>query len=386
MISAAEDRVTSSEALVARIAHVEAFTQRVSRKTEFLFLRLSLDSSCQGWGEATYNALNGQVLVALRILIEGIADKTIEEARAVLGTQPCWKHGRAFRVAVSGLEMAILDAEARQRNVPMCTLMGTQHNDTIRCYANINRGTVDRSPGGWAERAQGALRDGHRAVKIAPFDQLKDGDGLERLRAARGGIDALHAVREVAGDAADIMLDCHWRFDEASAVALLDEIAPSAPKWVEAPILEDFEAIPGLLRIREMANGHGIELSGGEFHSGFRDWLPFLRQHVYDTANPDVRFCGPTGMVEIAATAAKFRIGYAPHNHLGPVMTAASLHAMSVAETAQYLELQHAESDIGSCLEDPSVLEPKNGEVSVPQTSGLGISINIRALESVQLT
>lgn len=386
MMSTAEDRVTASDALAARVAHVEGFTQRVSRKTEFLFLRLSLDSGSQGWGEATYNALNGQILVALRILIEGIAGKTVEEARAFLAGQPCWKHGRAFRIAVSGLEMAILDAEARQCGVPLGALMGTRHHNTIRCYANINRGTVNRSPSGWAERAQGALRDGHKAIKLAPFDMVKDGDWLTRLRDARRGIDALHAVREVVGEATDIMLDCHWRFDEPSAVALLDEIARSTPKWVEAPVLEDFEAIPELLRIRETANGLGIDLAGGEFHAGYRDWLPFLRQHVYGTANPDVRFCGPADMVKIATMAAKQGIGYAPHNHLGPVMTAASLHAMSVAETAQYLELQHAESDIGSCLGDPSVFEPRNGEVPVPQTPGLGISINTRALEGVQLT
>ncbi len=385
MTQVAEETAHMPKAAADLVSRVEAFTQRISRKTEFLFVRVSLKSGAQGWGEATFNALNGQVLVALRMLAQGIEEEPLPNARSFLEGQPCWKHGRAFRVAVNALETAILDAEARRQDAPLNALLGERRQSAVKCYANINRGTIDRTPDGWAARAKSALQAGHGSVKIAPFDEVEGGESADRLRAAQSGVDALLSVRDGIGDGADVLLDCHWRFDERSAIGLIGEIAEAGPKWIEAPILEDYEALSSLRSIRTEANRHGIDLAGGELHSGYRGWAPILRGNVYDTANPDLRFCGPTGMIRIAEAAARYGTGFAPHNHLGPVMTAASLHAMSVAATARELELQHGESDVGSCLTDPSVLEPDQGELSVPKTAGLGISMNTRALERVPL-
>ena len=368
-----------------KIATVEAYVQRVSRKVEFLFVRLVTSSGAEGWGEGTFNALNGQIAVALKVLSQGLNGKALGDVRPFLAKQPCWKHGRAFRVAVNALEQAAFDTEARLRNVPVHVLLGQQRHSKVRCYANINRGTSDRSPTGWASRAASALEAGHTAVKLAPFDGVGDGSCAERLHEAGPGLDSFFAVRDAIGSDIDLMLDCHWRFGEESTREIVERVSPAKPAWIEAPMLEGNETIPVLRRVREFANQNGIKLAGGEFHVGVRGWAPFLRQRVYDIGNPDVRFCGLSGMVEIAAQAADCRIGFAPHNHLGPVMTAASLQAMAVAPTAQVLELQYAESEVAPCLKDLSPLALKDGSLSVPEGAGLGIEIDTRALSAVRL-
>ena len=367
------------------LAGIDAFTQRITAKTEFLFVCIKTADGACGWGEGTFNSLNPQVVVALRILREKLVGRNLVQALAQLTEEPAWKHGRAFAVAVSALEQAVLDALARVQEVPLHVLLGDASHTSIGVYANINRGTTHRTPDGWAKRAEAAVSDGYRAIKLAPFDTVRGGSTEARIANAHGGLDAFKAVREQIGVDAAVLLDCHWRFDSESALQLVRAVAPLSPYWIEAPILEDHENLEELQRIRLTASENGMFIAGGEFHLGPRVWAAFLRHGAYDVANPDVRFCGVDGMVRIAATAAEHGMAFSPHNHLGPIMTAVSLHIMAVAPTAQMLEQQYAESGVESCVVDPIPIEQRDGAIKVPHQSGLGVDIDTRRLAKVSL-
>ena len=71
-----------------RILDAEVFRQPVSGRTEFLFVRLLASRDAEGWGEATFNWLNDQVVVALRILSNDIRGMTVGEGRNYLAWQP----------------------------------------------------------------------------------------------------------------------------------------------------------------------------------------------------------------------------------------------------------------------------------------------------------
>ena len=386
MISAAEKEEVQVDRVPFFVQATEVYTQRISPKTEFLFVRVLTSNGVDGWGEGTFNSLNAQVLPALQILAQAIETKDAIDALKFLSAQPCWKNGRAFRIAKNALEQAILDAEARVRQVPLFKLLGKQRRKTVPCYANINRGTKDRSTEGWAQRATAAISAGFNALKLAPFDGVSEtGASKDRLTAASAGIDATKAVRAEIGNDPGLLLDCHWRFDLKSACGLIEQLRDASLFWIEAPILEDYGNIPDLRAIREVANSSGILLAGGEFHTGARAFAPFLDQSVYNTINPDIRFCGIPDMVMVADTAASKDVQFSPHNHLGPVMTAASLHVMAIAPTAQMLELQYAESDETTCIASPEQLMPVDGAMKVPTGHGLGIEIDTRALSRVQL-
>ena len=365
------------------IERIEAFAHRVSDRTEFLFVRLATTGGELGWGEATFNNLNGQVVVALRMLAEFLESHPLKEARQYLASIPAWRHGRAYQIAISALEQAIADIEAKRFDLPFGCLFGPIRRDHVDCYANINRGTTDRSPAGWARRAEGAVSQGFSALKIAPFDQVAAGDASIRSAGLANGIEAISATREAVGAKIDLMLDCHWRFDPEFAPSLIDQVSGFDLAWLEAPIPEDFLAIEDLCAIRRIANESGIMLAGGEYLDGPRAITPFLRSGAYDVVNPDVRLCGARGSFDVANQADAQGIGYAPHNHLGPVMTAVNLHIASVAPRALTLELQFEEAD--SNLVDPAVFAPSNGRLMVPDGPGLGIDIDMDALNSVAL-
>lgn len=100
MSQLAEETAHMPKITADQVSTVEAYTQRISRKTEFLFVRVSLKSGVQGWGEATFNALNSQVLVALRLLSQGIKEAPLPSARSfssratLLETRSCIPRSR----------------------------------------------------------------------------------------------------------------------------------------------------------------------------------------------------------------------------------------------------------------------------------------------------
>ena len=374
-----------SDTISSNIERVELFTHRVSDYTEFLFVRLSTVGGQFGWGEASFNQLNGQVVVALGMLVEALEGSPLQEVKSYLSGLPAWKYGRAYQIALSALEQALNDVEAQWLGVPFGSLFGSRKRDKIDCYANINRGTTDRSRAGWAKRAERAITEGFSALKIAPFDRITDKDLPHLSNGFLHGIDTISAVRDVASSNINLMLDCHWRFCPESAIFLVDEVERFDLGWLEAPILEDHLAIGDLCKVRRKANELNIKLAGGEYLDGLRATAPFLKSGAFDVINPDIRLCGVKGALDVAVEADAQGILYAPHNHLGPVMTAVNLHLLSVVPHALTLEMQFEETDIDVDLIDPGVFTPVNGRLKVPEGSGLGIDINMNALSSVPL-
>ena len=368
-----------------RVKEAEVYRQPISGRTEFLFVRLLVSRDAEGWGEASFNWLNDQVVVALRILSNELRGMTVDEGRNYLARQPGWKHGLAFQIAMSALEQALLDVESRLRGVPFGCMFGPRIHEHVPCYANINRGTVDRSPEGWARRATHAISSGFSALKLAPFDDVKSRAAEAQVASFQGGIDAVAAVRKAVGPDVDLMVDCHWRFERESALALVRALAVLGPAWIEGPVHEDFLSIEDLCRIRRAANRSEIRLAGGEYLDGPRAFAPFLKEGAFDIVNPDIRLCGVAGTMDVAIQAGARSIELAPHNHLGPVMAVASLHLLSVVPAALTLELQFEESDVASCLVDPDVLAPRQGRLEVPSEPGLGIEIDTSCLCRVRL-
>ena len=132
--------------------------------------------------------------------------------------------------------------------------------ERVRVYANVNRRTEQRTAEGFATSARAAMAAGHVAFKIAPFDEVSpqvcaQGDGV---RAMQPGLVRVAAVRDAVGSGARLMVDCHWRFDEATASALNEAAAMLGVYWIECPLPEVDGNIPALARLRRQCNGLGM--------------------------------------------------------------------------------------------------------------------------------
>jgi galactonate dehydratase len=323
------------------VVSVEARSVRVTARTVWTFARLVAQDSSEGWGEATLEGRSAEVEAAIRAFSLPIE----------LGAVPT---DLVQAAAYSAVEQALWDLSARTAGRPIAELLGGARRDRVALYANINRGTTDRSPAGFAARAAEAATLGFGAIKIAPFD--KPQEGYARIA----------AVADAIAGRAELQVDCHWRFDEARAQEALGECARLGVTWFECPLPETPEHFAAIKRLRGKANAAGMRLAGAEQFIGTAGFRPLLEQGLYDVVMPDVKYAG--GLAEclrIAELAARHGVACSLHNPSGPVCHAHSLHASAAMESNERLEYQHGETPRFYEIA-PGLAAPVGGSAALP--------------------
>src|SRR4029079_3873320 len=168
-------------------------------------------------------------------LTPALVGHTADAARAKLDVASI--RDLAEAAAVRALDQALNDLSAQRANVPLAAHLGTPRTARVPLYANINRGTLDRTPDGFAARAREVAGRGFDAVKIAPFDDVRPdiAHTPEGRALIERGIARIAAVRDALGPARTLMVDCHWRLTEMAAADLLRELEPYGLFWFECP-------------------------------------------------------------------------------------------------------------------------------------------------------
>src|SRR5262249_21359239 len=159
------------------------------------------------------------------------------------------------------------DVAAQSLGQRLALALGPTPRDMIGLYANINRGTRDRSPAGFAARALEVKQRGFDALKIAPFDEVRPGEATS-ASAIDGGLARIAAVRAAVGSELRLLVDCHWRLTETAALDVLREVEPLKLYWFECPLPEEQGNFDALRRLRSRANAHGVRLAGCEMMTG----------------------------------------------------------------------------------------------------------------------
>ena len=136
--------------------------------------------------------------------------------------------GRPMATTVSCLRSAITGLRTRQNGIGLIATLGGEPMDSVPVYANINRSLLgdNRSPEAFARAGQKAADHGFVIFKCAPFDDIASGQtARDLLTAAKAGIARVSSLRSAVGPHMEILVDCHSRFDQASALAVAEELA-----------------------------------------------------------------------------------------------------------------------------------------------------------------
>jgi galactonate dehydratase len=342
---------------------------RVTSKTIWAFLETRYGSGFAGLMEVTLPNREAALVQAFERLPDTAFASAAREARP--------EDPLPVATLLNGLAFARADAAARAAAVSLARHLG-RTGDAVPVYANINRRTTDRSPEGFAASARHALAKGFRAFKIAPFDEVNlhacaAGDG-ERLMQA--GLARLAAVREAVGPDAELMADCHWRFDAATAERLTSAIRPLNLHWLECPVPETDEFMPVLKTLRARVNVSGTRLAGLEEFTGAEGFLRFARAGCYDAMMPDVKYVGgPEELQRTAELIAALGVEVSPHNPTGPVCHAVSAHASGGLPGFTRLEMQIDETPLFDELATTPCPAPAAGLLPLPEGDGHGVTL-----------
>jgi galactonate dehydratase len=370
-----------------RVKYIEISVAEVTPKTSWIFVEIETATGLLGVGEATLVGREDEVLAATRRLAPVVLD--LGEASPGFLPKDCPLAALPDAAAFSAIDQALWDVTAQRRELRLADALGGVRRDAIPLYANINRRTLDRSPCGFALSARDAIAAGHEAIKIAPFDEVTPevtsaGRILESLAP---GLARIEAVRAAIGPQRRLMVDCHWRLNEAGAEAVIAAAAASMLYWIECPLPESVENLPALRRLRRLANGHGMRLAGCEQNIRHQGFAPFLQAEVYDVMMPDVKYVG--GLMEmlgLSKTMAGSGVEFSPHNPSGPISHAASLHVAAAAENFTMLECQFDETPWFSRLRGNPLPPPVQGETSLSSAPGLGAVLDRQALDQCRRT
>ena len=364
---------------VARITGIRPQIFNVSDKTNWFFVAVDTEDGSVAWGEASLNGREAALEAATLWCEAQCLGLTIEAAQARLAVDAASPQGLAFNAAVSATQQALVGLRAARDGVPVHAQLGPLARREVPAYANINRATTLRTPVGFVATALRAKAQGYTGFKAAPFDGVtpRNVASAEGQRLIRHGIDCLFALRDALGPDAQLMVDCHWRFDEASALDTLRALAEARLHWFECPLAETAAHWPAMRRIRAAAREQGVLLAAAETQVGVNAFQTLFDQALYDVVMPDVKYCGgPHEMLTIAQRAAEAGVRFSPHNPSGPVCSQHSLHVAAVALACEWLEMQFDESPLCDALvgqRNPALV---GGKLPVPMGPGLGLTLN----------
>ncbi|CAH1687858.1 Galactonate dehydratase [Hyphomicrobiales bacterium] len=322
---------------------------RVSPKTHWIIVELSLADGTTGWGEATLAGAEEAVLAEIAHANTLLAGLGFSGPAEIVSRLRLAHASLARTIVMRAVEQAALDALARRAGLPLAALLGGPERMTIPIYANINRGIADRSPAGFAARARDVVTsDGYRAVKIAPFDGLNwartDHVAGQRLLAA--GIARIEAVREAIGPETALLVDCHARLSPVMARQVLRAVEATSLFWFEEPL--DEHAFDGetARALRSFANDRGVRIAGGEQLATMTEARDFLARGACDAILPDLRWTGLRSGLTILELAASSGVAVSLHNPVGPVLDRISLQMAAALPSFLILERQVRESPL----------------------------------------
>ncbi len=335
-----------------------------------VFVRIETDAGIVGYGDATNHFIPYSVAGMLKDIIPYLLNEDpqrIEYLWQVCFRRRFYRGGPATGAALSGIDQALWDIKGKALGVPVYQLLGGLARTKVRVYGHVSGTTAAEA----ARQAKARVAKGITAIRFRAFHSYDALDFHDHPSAVDQQIEYLAAIREAVGDAIDLLLEVHGRYDPVWAVKLAERAKPYHPFLIEDPIRHENPA--ALKHVREKTN---IPLAIGErYHNKFDCRETIVNQYV-NYLRPDVSHCGGISeMKKIGAMAEAYYIDLIPHNNAGPLGSAATLHAALAIPNVELIEAPWVNGDgIGDVVTPyPTVID---GFALPLEGPGLGVAFD----------
>jgi galactonate dehydratase len=231
------------------------------------------------------------------------------------------------------------------------------------------------------EAARAWVERGWRVLRFVPgmLSPRPAGDDVATFEPLESLALAAHWVREVraaVGPGVQLAIDFHHRLSLAEAAHFCHLIADVHLFFLEEPIRAESAAayaqLPGMTP---------VPFAIGEEFSSKWAFAPFLDAGVLDFARLDLSNVG--GITEARKVAAMCEARYVdvlPHNPLGPITTAASIHFAAATPNFAFLEYQHNLADAYPPDLFPLMPRVAGDGFPLPTAPGLGVACDEAAV------
>ncbi|MEO9891412.1 mandelate racemase/muconate lactonizing enzyme family protein [Aurantibacter sp.] len=347
-----------------------------------LVIKVETDSELYGWG---CSGLSGRELAVVGLITHfksiliGKDPRQIGAIWQLLYRGQYFEGGRVFTAAISGIDIALYDIKGKALGVPVYELLGGKQRDFVECFASVRFTTKEEL----LEYSRICIKEGWKVLRLAPaeFETQDDKSKFEPRVSIAILADWITKLRKEVGSEITIGLDYHTRLNVAETYSFMKRMPEGTIDFLEEPIRDQN---PGAYQeLRRMVD---VPFALGEEFSSKWDFMPFIENNIMQYARVDV--CNVGGLTEamkVAAMAETHYIDLMPHNPLGPICAAASIHLAAACSNFSYLEeVNTPVQNMGTKAPDfyPVQHKLEGPRYPVTDTPGLGVDFNEALAES----
>ena len=367
-------------------------TNATSSSQDNVVVIVTTDSGIFGVGEAD----TGPWLVKAAIEAPGSHTMALSIKDLIIGMDPfdtsaIWEKvytytamsGRRGAVicAIGAIDMALWDIKGKALNLPVYKLLGGAHKEYITPYASLlpNGETLRKYKNSLVDWAVKAKQYGFKAAKLECII-----GGAYYHGGLRGSDEDMTEIittcREAVGSDFDLMVDVGYLWQDAKSCL------HTIRKWENLNIyfLETPLQIDNLEGYSILAKETDIRIAAGEWQNTRFEFLDLMDRGHIDVAQPDIgRVGGLTEAMRVAHLAQDRGKLIVPHCWKTGIGIAASAHLAAAIPNCPFIEFLPAEL-CDSVLRRELVPDPlvmKDGKLLLPDKPGLGIELNMEAIE-----
>lgn len=363
-----------------KIAAITSHLVRVGHRNQLL-VRVETEDGLIGWGESGLSSreLAVQAMVThFAGVLQGQDSRRVGRIWQELYRSQYFEGGRAITAAISAIDIALYDLLGKRLGVPVYQLLGGKQRDRVPSFASA----TGPSSAEMMDQTRRLVDAGWECVRVAP-SYSENGDIFEPRKCIAQTARDLIALRETFGPELTLGIDFHHRLSLAEAASFCNMLPAGTLDFLEEPIRD--ETPEAYATLRSMTN---IPFAVGEEFSSKWQAGPYLDAGLTQFMRLDIcNIGGFTEAMKVAGWSERHYIDVMPHNPLGPVCTAATMHMAAAVPNMSWVETRQSPAETLG-FHDTTIFPvqtPMDGpDYVVTDAPGLGIEVDEDALRAAE--
>ena len=363
-----------------RITDIKAFPLWVGVRNQ-LVVKVETDEGIYGLGESGLSGRELAVMGALRHYREWLIGRDPMQRGRLwqeLYRSQYFEGGRVLLAAQSAIDIALYDIAGKALGVPVYQLLGGKQRDVIPCFATTAGGTAENM----LASAKLLMDHGWQVIRLMPLSPPEAAaDVFDPRDSIALTVPAVARIREELGAGVTLGIDYHHRLSIAETASFCQRLPRGTLDFIEEPIRDETpEAYAALRQLTD------VPFAVGEEFASKWQFLPYIERHLTDFIRLDLcNVGGFTEAMKVDGWAEAHYLDLMPHNPLGPICTAATVHLAAAVPNFAWLEARVTQAENlyqgATGANDAAGFFPTQSELEntcfpVPDAPGLGIELD----------
>ncbi|KAB0677412.1 mandelate racemase/muconate lactonizing enzyme family protein [Aureimonas leprariae] len=356
-----------------RITAIKPYPVWIGTRNQ-LVVKVETDSGIHGWGESGLSGREKAVAGAIEHYAQFLVGRDAFAIGALwqeMYRSQYFEGGRVLTAAISAIDIALHDIKGKALGVPVHELLGGKQRERIPTFASTSA-----QPGeDMIEQARALAAGGWTTIRFFPHDHARADGIFEPRESIARTAPWMVKAREALGPEVVLGIDYHHRLSVAEAASFCQRMPSGTLDFLEEPIRDETPAAYAALR--RMTD---VPFAIGEEFASKWQFLPYIEGDLHQFNRIDV--CNVGGLTEamkVAGWSEAHYVDMMPHNPLGPVCTAATVHFCAAIPNMAWLETRTTQYEkLGFDNSEFFPVQPRleGATYPVPDTPGLGVEVN----------